>query len=168
MKKTICLLVTLSALRGLAATHGDEGPQAAPPATSPVIASTSIFGGMPRPGEPSAESVEVHSNGEIISVVRINGQNQTSLIATLAADKLKTLQQWVDQVQPGALYDSNPSIPGCQDAPSTTETVYRAGAQIVIGESDNCKELSRQNDSYTDEKIIAVLRGLMQLRTLVP
>lgn len=162
MKKIIfSLLVLMFANISLA---GNEGPQATPEAPPIVLVERLHSGGFfVPPGALMSQSLQVRSNGEVVKVERIRGNEnspKTTLILTLSKDKIAQVQQLVSAVRKGEMVDPDSQSPGCQDAPSSRDRVFQGAIEITIAETSNCKKYIHENASAADAQLIKILNAI--------
>ncbi len=163
--KTLFLSVALVAL-GLNATAGNEGPQATPEMPTSVVAEYRSLGGLfVPPNLPHTYQYQILTNRKAVVITYMRSMNppKVTILKTLSESEMRQFLNLVKQVRPGALFDPNPSAPGCEDAPAFFWSVNTPNGKVEIASKVSCKTMSRKNASAADQKIVQILTNLEKL-----
>ncbi|WP_413291506.1 hypothetical protein [Bdellovibrio sp. HCB337] len=147
---------------------GNEGPQAAPeypgPKTVTVLAERVLSSGFVPPGAVGLRKTQVLSDGSVVRLEWFGGAKPRKMsILTLSQKKLANLVQLINQIQEGDLFDLNPAAPSCQDAPTSSDAVYKNGVEIKIAQNADCKPYGRKNATAADARVINLLNAIEQI-----
>lgn len=143
---------------------GNEGPQATPTVALP-IAQVTLRGGFVPPTVPVYRSVDVMSDGRVVSVERYADRREiVKPVTVLSEEQLSKLVEKIEKVRAGKTYDAHPEEPMCMDAPGLEHSVTKAtGERIVIALNIGCKQMARENAGRVDKEIVKILDTLKSL-----
>ncbi|HWU43576.1 MAG TPA: hypothetical protein VN132_09065 [Bdellovibrio sp.] len=163
MKKIIMTLAILTFAS--LAKAGNEGPQADPSAPATVLAEYVISGGLfVPPNVPVSRHYQVLSNHKAIEVKYFRSASpEVQVIKTLTDAEWTQINELINSIEPGALYDANPDLPACQDGPTFSWIVNGSFGTITIAQKRDCKQMQRENSSSADGLVVNFLNSLAKL-----
>lgn len=135
------------------------------------VASVRVGGGMPGPDGVRTAELTLNSDGSVVQVETLSRYNSSApqvtrtLIASIHGAKMKqNLSKAIGAIKGGQLSDSDPSMPQCMDAPSTTYSIYKGGQRIDVYSVRGCKPFELAGDQrYSAEGVKNYLDALTRL-----
>lgn len=155
------LTLFLSLVLSLSAFAGNEGPQATPSTHGKLIAESIVSIAFAPESVPSSIRYQIYSSGYTQMVTNMRDNSVfVKVLKHLSAEEVALINSLVEEVVPGALFDPNPSSPGCYDAPYERKVVYASKGEIKISEWFACKDSERENANHADAELIKILKSL--------
>jgi hypothetical protein len=160
MKTLLALMLTLGL--SFSAIAGNEGPQAAPRPVGKLVAELVVSIPFAPPSVPGSYRYQINDTGytQVVTQMRFSQETKVKALAPYSAEESQHINSLVQSIVPGELYDPNPEMPGCYDAPTVTLRVYTQKGAISISQRMRCKLSARVNASEADEEMIDILNKL--------
>jgi hypothetical protein len=159
MKTIFAIILTLGF--SLTAFAGNEGPQASPSEPAKIIAEVIVGIMFAPPTSPRTIRYQIFSTGntQVVKTMR-DGTETAQALKTYSPEEARAIRANVKEIVAGKIFDPNPSMPGCMDAPSVVYKVYKSKGEIEIFHRFNCKNSARKNANQADADMIKILNDL--------